>query len=248
MIWNLYRVFYNYYLSPNKAFARELTKLLGYRPRYLSYYSRAFVHRSYNENSRPMLNNERLEYLGDAILGSVIADYLFRKYPTKDEGFLTMMRSRIVNRKSLSELARRLDLDTFMQHHGTDQPSDSMLGNAFEALIGAIYLDMGYDRTKHFIIRRIVRHNFNIEALENLDTNYKSRLLEHCQKAHLALEYKIAEQFKQNHRDKFKIAVYIDGKLVAHGEDFNKKSAEQVASERTLRHLGLIGEAETSSK
>jgi ribonuclease-3 len=246
VFWNLYRTFYNYYLSPDKAFARALTQLLGFRPRHLNYYTRAFVHRSASEQNQPVLNNERLEYLGDAVLGSVIAEYLFRKYPTKDEGFLTMMRSKIVNRKSLGELAKRLDLDTFMLHQGGDQPSGSMLGNAFEALIGAIYLDMGYERTREFIIRRIVRLNFNLDQLENLDTNYKSRLLEHCQKKHLPLEYKVAEQFKQNRRDKFRIAVHIDGKLVAQGEDFNKKSAEQVASEKALRHLGLLTEEESA--
>jgi len=242
VFWNFYRSFYNYYLSPNKVFARELTQLLGFRPLNLNYYARAFVHRSANEHNQPILNNERLEYLGDAVLGSIIAEYLFRKYATKDEGFLTMMRSKIVNRKSLGALAKRLDLDTFILHQGGDNPSDSMLGNAFEALIGAIYLDRGYDRTRSFIVRRILRENFDLDELENLDTNYKSRLLEHCQKKHLSLEYKVAEQFKQNRRDKFRIAVHINGKLVAQGEDFNKKSAEQVASEKALRQLGLLSD------
>ncbi len=247
MIWNLYRTFYNYYLSPDKAFARSLTQLLGFRPCNLHYYARAFVHRSAgNDPGHPVLNNERLEYLGDAVLGSVIAEYLFRKYPTKDEGFLTMMRSKIVNRKSLGILAERLDIDTFILHQGGDTPSGSMLGNAFEALIGAIYLDVGYERTRTFIVRRIVRQNFDLDQLENTDTNYKSRLLEHCQKKHLSLEYKVAEQFKQNRRDKFRIAVHINGKLVAQGEDFNKKSAEQVASEKALRQLGLLTSEESA--
>lgn len=240
--------YYNLFLSPDKNFARALKDLLGFAPRRLEYYRRAFSHKSYgsdsNSNQSGGYNNERLEYLGDAVLGTVIAEYLFMKYPNKDEGFMTMMRSKIVNRKTLGELAARLDIDTFMRQQGGEVLSETMMGNAFEALVGAVYLDVGYYVTRRFIIRRIIKGYFDVHHLENVNTNYKSQLLEYCQKNHRALDYQVVAQFKQNRRDKFRVAVTIDGKIVAEGEDYNKKSAEQIASENAMKGLGLLKKEE----
>ena len=122
-------------------------------------------------------HNERLEYLGDSILSTIVAEYLFKKYPTQDEGFLTKMRSKIVKRKTLNQLANQMGLDTILSDYSQGRLSNSMLGNAFEALIGAIYLEKGYIKTKSYVVNEILLKNLDIHILESKDDNFKSRLL-----------------------------------------------------------------------
>ncbi|MEL6804731.1 MAG: ribonuclease III domain-containing protein, partial [Bacteroidota bacterium] len=181
-----------------------------------------------------------LEYLGDAVLGTIVAEYLFRKYPMVDEGFLTKMRSKIVKRKSLNSIGSNMGLDTILQERNNTRIARSMLGNAVEALVGAIYIERGYRRTRKFVVRNMLRNYVDVEGLETYDDNYKSQLLEHCQKQGSQVNYKTLKRFKQDKRDRFKVAVLIDGEKVAIGEDFNKKSAEQQASKRALHTLGLV--------
>lgn len=239
---------YNYYFSPDKVFVRQLTQILGFIPRYLHFYQRAFTHRSLsksieNSNGKVEYNNERLEFLGDAVLDAVAAEYLFRKYPTQDEGFLTQMRSKLVNRKTLNKIASDIHLDNFLQQFGMSNVSQTMLGNAFEAFVGAVYLDVGYERTRYFILQRILRKYVDVHELENSQHNYKSLLLEHCQKAHQSIIYDVLDHFRgKNNREKFKVSVKIADKQVAVAEDFSKKSAEQEASRKALRFLGLLNE------
>src|SRR5690606_6504328 len=138
---------YNYYLSPDKDLARRLYPLLGFVPSKLSIFKLAFAHKStQSEKSYPLQNNERLEYLGDAVLGTIVAEYLFKKYPNANEGFLTKMRSKIVKRKSLNKVGEKMGLDLFLAEYNPTRLSRSMLGNAVEALVGAVYLELGYDR------------------------------------------------------------------------------------------------------
>ncbi|MEL7161737.1 MAG: ribonuclease III [Bacteroidota bacterium] len=239
------RRFYNYYLSPEKDFVRRLRRLLGFTPAYLSLFKLAFQHKSNNHDNgmRQMpyggQNNERLEYLGDAVLGTIVAEYLYKKYPTEDEGFLTKMRSKIVKRKSLNEIGYNMGLDEILSTYNNIRIAKSMLGNAVEALVGAVYVEQGYVKTTQFVVRRMLKSYVDVEGLETYDDNYKSQLLEHCQKNGQKVDYTIVKRFKQDKRDKFKVAVLVNGQRLAYGEDFNKKSAEQIASRRALQGMGL---------
>ncbi|MCH2022201.1 MAG: ribonuclease III [Saprospiraceae bacterium] len=239
------RKFFNYILSSDKVFVRELAKILGFVPTNLHIYKRAFTHKSQaSQNPKSKYyptNNERLEFLGDAILDSVTAEYLFRKYPAQDEGFLTQMRSKMVNRKSLNNIATQMGLDIFLRQLGSSRISQTMLGNTFEAFVGAIYLDVGYKRTKKFIINRMLRQYMDIHLLETVNTNYKSQLLEYSQKHNKTITYDVIDHYRtKNNRERFKIAVLINGDPVATAEDFSKKSAEQKASEIALIEIGII--------
>lgn len=192
-----------------------------------------------NNGSKHRGNNERLEYLGDAILSTIVAEYLFKKYPNKDEGFLTKMRSKIVKRKTLNLIADRMGLDVVLSEYTQGKMSHSMLGNALEALVGAIYIEFGYKRTKQYVIRNILMKFLDIHALEHADDNYKSMLLEWCQKHGKQVGYKVISKSKLDKRDRFKVAVLIDGEKVSTAEDFNKKSAEQSASLKAVKLFSI---------
>ena len=231
---------YNYYLSKDKDLAKRLRPLLGFVPSNLSIFKLAFAHKStQSEKSYPLQNNERLEYLGDAVLGTIVAEYLFKKYPNADEGFLTKMRSKIVKRKTLNRIADDMGIDVVLQENNDTRLSESMKGNALEALVGAIYLEKGFDTTRDIVVKKILRSHLDIRVLEDTDDNYKSQLLEYCQKNGNEIDYRVVERFKMDNRDRFKIAVYVNGKEIASGEDFNKKSAEQNASYKALKSLGI---------
>lgn len=239
--------FYNYYLSSDKEFARKLKPLLGYTPANLGIFKLAFSHKSTSnsgDKAFPMQNNERLEYLGDAVLGTIVAEYLFKKYPDSNEGFLTKMRSKLVKRKSLNRIGDKMELELLLAEYNTTRLSRSMLGNAVEALVGAVYLDRGYGPTKTFVINQMLRRYVNIHELERLDDNYKSQLLEWCQKSGKSVTYKLLARYKFEKRDRFKVAVMINNKRVAVADDFNKKSAEQMASEKAMLALGILIEEE----
>lgn len=186
-----------------------------------------------------MPTNERLEYLGDAILSTIVAEYLFKKYPYKDEGFLTKMRSKIVKRHTLNEIADNMGLDVILSEYSMGKMSSSMLGNALEALVGAIYLEFGYEKTKKYVIQHILMRYLNINEIENTDDNHKSRLLEWCQKHSKEINFVTVAKFKLDKRDCFKVAVVIDGEEQATAEDFNKKSAEQTAAGKTIIMLKI---------
>lgn len=215
--------------------------LLGFVPANVSLFKLAFLHKSTaNEKQILSQNNERLEYLGDAVLGTIVAEYLFKKYPASDEGFLTKMRSKIVKRKSLNKIAEKMGLDIFLSEYNNNRLSRSMLGNALEALVGAIYLEIGYAGTKKYIVKKLLRNYLDVHELETYDDNYKSQLLEWCQKNNKLVTYKVVAKYKHEKRDRFKVAVLVDDEKLAVADDYNKKSAEQIASGRALHSLGLI--------
>lgn len=191
------------------------------------------------DNKSTNHNNERLEFLGDSVLSTIVAEYLFQKYPYKDEGFLTKMRSKIVKRKTLNTIADKMGLDIILSTYSQGRMSTSMLGNAFEALIGAIYIEWGYDKTKTYVISHILMRYLNIHELEQKDDNYKSLLLEWCQKNNHKINYATLAKFKMNKRDRFKVAVVINGEQISTSEDFNKKSAEQAASKLAMTSLKI---------
>ncbi len=232
--------FYNAYLSPERDISRRLKQIIGFTPSNLRIFIQAFFHKStQSEKEYALQNNERLEYLGDAVLGTIVAEYLFQKYPNADEGFLTKMRSKIVKRKSLNQIGDSMGVDMLLNEFNNTRISRSMLGNAVEALVGAVYMEKGYDGTKRFIVRRMLRKFVNIHELEHFDDNYKSQLLEYCQKKGQNVSYRLLTRYKMDKRDRFKVAVIIDGKKVAVADDFNKKSAEQQASEKALQKLAI---------
>ena len=232
---------YNFYISPDKSLARRMRSLIGFTPSKLKIFKLAFYHKSAsNDKMTAITSNERLEYLGDAVLGTIVAEYLFKKYPNKNEGFLTKMRSKIVKRQSLNQIADKMGLDVILNEYNQTRLSRSMLGNALEALVGAVYLECGYRGTKRYVVQKILRNYLDIHELEEYDDNYKSQLLEYCQKNGQVVTYKMLAKYKFDKRDRFKVAVMIDGKKLATADDFNKKSAEQTASEKAMYSLGLI--------
>jgi len=235
--------FYNYWFHPEKEMVRRLRSLLGFTPAHLPLFKLAFFHKStFTSRDYAISNNERLEFLGDAVLSTIVAEYLFKKYPNSDEGFLTKMRSKIVKRNSLDKIADKMGLDLFLANYNQTRLSKSMLGNALEALVGAVYIEVGYERTKQYVVRRILRKYLDIHELEGFDDNYKSQLLEWCQKNGHSIEYKVVAKYKSEKRDKFKVAVFVDGRKMGTADDFNKKSAEQLASERAMTTLGMFNE------
>ena len=236
----VFRILYNMFLSPDRHLARSLKAVLGFLPINLELFKLAFYHRSSQNGQDQPSNNERLEYLGDAMLSSIVAEYLYKKYPYQDEGFLTKMRSKIVKRDTLNEIGDKMGLDVLLKEFNSTRLSKSMLGNAVEALVGAIYLQYGYKKTEKFVVRKILRGYLDIHLLEHFDDNYKSQLLEWCQKQGKEIEYEVVQRYKMDKRDRFKVAVLVDGRTLAIGDDFNKKSAEQLASESALLELGLL--------
>ena len=232
------------HLSPDdKALSDYIQNIFGFRPKNIALYQLAFTHKSKSEEmvGDYHLSNERLEYLGDAVLELVVGDYLFRTYPTQPEGFLTEMRSRIVSRASLNKLAQKLGFDDYIKYkHENSQSGNSFLslgGNVFEALMGAIYLDRGFHFSQHIIVDRIIRVHIDLDELKNTDINFKSKLLEWTQKRRKHLEFRLLDETMENHRKIFHVQIFIDNKGYAECSDFSLKRAEQIAAEKTYNML-----------
>ncbi len=212
--------------------------MIGCSPTNLSIYHLAFKHSSVF-NKTP-LNNERLEHLGDSVLGMIVTNYLYNRFPFKSEGFLTEMRSKIVSRHQLNNVALDLGLDTFIQYNESDISSlKSLHGNALEALVGAVYIDKGYRVTERFFLNKVIKMYFNVEELESIVFNYKSKLLEWGQKNDRDVEFRLINESVIDKRPIFKIGVFIDGKEIAISEDYNKKTAEQKAAEKSYSNLNI---------
>lgn len=225
--------------SPNKELVSQLEHILGFMPNHLPYYQLALMHRSKLEEIAQ--NNERLEFLGDAILGSVIADYLFKKYPYQSEGYLTEMRSKIVRRETLNNLALRMGLQKIVQYNQNDKglSRSHIFGNALEALIGAVYLDQGFHRTRSFILKQILKPYIDIDTLESRDTNFKNKLLSWAQKNSHDLTFDTLSEENEGTRKIFTIGILLNGEVVANGTGYNKKEAGQVAAQNALEKLGI---------
>ena len=234
------RDFFAHCFSKNKPLSEFIHNDFGFYPHNIALYELAFTHKSASENSLGSfkLNNERLEYLGDTVLSTVVADYLFRLFPTKAEGFLTEMRSKIVSRSSLNKLSQKLGFEQMIHYsHDTHSNFKSITGNAFEAFVGALYLDRGYDFTKHILIDRIIRVHIDLEQLEQTDVNFKSKMLEWCQKEKRHLNFKLLGE-KGNRQDRlYQVVVVIDDKEYGQAADYSIKGAEQLAAEKTWNML-----------
>jgi ribonuclease-3 len=213
--------------------------VLGFAPGTLSLYKTALSHRSVKESADE--NNERLEYLGDAILSGIVADYLFRRYPYKGEGFLTEMRSKMVNRQTLNEIAVKMGLKKITIYNKSDGSLkvSQIFGNTLEALVGAIYTDKGFNQTKQWVLKRIIIPHMFIEDLETLEINHKNKLYGWANKNGKNLEFETLDEHFENGRRLFTVGAVVDGELIAEGKAYNKKDASQVASQIAVDKLGL---------
>jgi ribonuclease-3 len=229
------------FLTSGKDLNRSIKNIFGFKPSNLHLYRLAFRHKSANKDVNGIkINNERLEYLGDAILGSVIAEYLFKKFPYKGEGFLTEMRSKIVCRSNLDKLSRKLGIDRLIESSADSKSAaKSMRGDAFEAFIGALYLDKGYKFTKKVIIRHIVSMHIDIDTLEHLDTNFKSKLIEWAQKEKKEVEFRVISEKSEKNKHQYEVEVYVEEDPVSRGIDFSIKGAEKIAAEKACNALEI---------
>lgn len=229
------------YFSSDKEFIFSIRNVFGFFPGNVSLFKLAFLHRSVSiESNGHKLSNERLEYLGDAVLSSIVADFLFKKFPYKDEGFLTEMRSKIVSRDQLNKLSRKLGLEKFIRF---DQDSKnyfrSMEGDAFEAFIGALYLDKGYDFTRKLFINRILSVHFDIDELINVEVNYKSKLIEWSQKERKEVNFHVVTEVGSGSNKQYIVEVLVENHLCATGQDYSIKGAEKIAAEKAYSSLHI---------
>lgn len=232
--------FVRVWLSKDKNLAQAIKNIFGFYPGNIFLYQLAFRHKSaaVESHNGHKISNERLEYLGDAVLGAVVADYLFKKFPYKNEGFLTEMRSRIVSRSSLNKLSQKLGLDILVSLISDNKSVfKSVNGDAFEALIGAIYLDMGFQFTRRIIIKRIIELHVDVETLQKTEVNFKSRLLEWGQKEKRNIEFIVKSESGEGYRKQYQIEVRLDGTAMANASDYSIKGAEQLAAEKAWNQL-----------
>lgn len=237
--------FFRRMVGQDRAFLQAIATVTGRTPQNVRLYRLAFTHssvvRTQGESARHQ-SNERLEFLGDAVLGTVVAEYLFRKFPYEQEGFLTEMRSRIVNRESLNGLALKLGLDKLVQldaGQGRSARSRSVNGNALEALVGAVYLDQGYKAARKFVLGRLVKPYVDVKSLTQTTANFKSKLIEWAQRHGKTIRYDLSGEPRPGGVMEFSATVVLDDEPVATGMGLSKKQAEQLAAERALEALGV---------
>lgn len=222
-----------------QTFEKQLQNVLGLKPGNIDLYTTALSHRSVKEGADE--NNERLEYLGDAILSAIVADYLFKKYPYKGEGFLTEMRSKMVNRSQLNDLALKMGLKKITLYNKFDGSlkGSQIFGNTLEALVGAVYLDKGYRKTQRWVLKQMIIPHLYVDDLENIDINLKNKLIGWASKNGKVLAFVTLEEKLESNRRIFTIAAVIDGDQIALGKGFNKKDASQIAAQLAIEKLGL---------
>jgi ribonuclease-3 len=231
--------FYKKKKDGDHSFKKQLKGLLGYSPGNTALYKTALTHRSVKETSDE--NNERLEYLGDAILSALVAEYLFKRYPYKGEGYLTEMRSKMVNRAQLNDIAIRMGLKkvTLFNKSDASLKTSQIFGNTLEALVGAIYLDTGYKKTARWIIQHIIQPHMFMDELETRDINQKNRLYGWANKNGKTLEFETIGEKLENGRRLFTVAAVLNGRVIAEGKAFNKKDASQIAAQNAVEKLGI---------
>lgn len=232
------------YRKQNKEFYLFFNNVLGFSPRSVRLYEIAFTHKSKSQSSASgaRINNERLEYLGDAVLGTIVADYLYCKFPMKGEGFLSELRSKIVSRSSLNKLAQKIGLSQLIQY---DNSSSGLFkskdGNGFEASIGAMYLDRGYKFTHDVVINRLLLVYLDIDALAQTEWNFKSKLIDWGQRERHKVSYEVKRVFYQGSGgcSQYDVQVSVDGDAIDHAVASSIKAAEQLASEKAYKKMRL---------
>jgi ribonuclease-3 len=225
----------------DKKLITAISTIGGFKPSNIELYKLATMHSSRGKEVNGFReSNERLEYLGDAILGAAVADYLFKKYPFKDEGFLTEIRSRIVNRESLNTIAKKIGIGSIVQFdHKNAQLQQVILGNTLEALVGAVYLDKGYIRCKKFVIDKLIQPYFDLEVVINSNSNHKSRVIEWAQRNGKEIKFEISNVDKGKNTKEFSAQVFLAEQPFGTGYGYTKKKAEQDAAQKTLEMLNI---------
>ena len=240
----MYKVFrrtlnlFKSYSSEDENLRLVIESITGKKPITLKLYKLAFKHSSTSETDKygRKESYERLEYLGDAYLGAIIAEFLYKKYPYKDEGFLTEIRSRLVNRESLNQLGRKLGLEKIIEvdkKNGLHRHK-SIYGDIMESLIGAIYLDYGFRVCKHFILHKLIEPNFNIDKIITENPNYKSQIIEWSQKNSKEVRFETENVIEKGNFKEFEVSLYIEDNFIVKGHGPNKKKAEQSAARKAL--------------
>ncbi len=226
--------------SSDKKLRNSIKNIFGFYPGNIFLYQLAFRHKSASREfvNGLKLSNERLEYLGDAVLSSIVADYLFKKFPYKEEGFLTEMRARIVSRSQLNKLSKKLGLDRLIESEEfCNSHSKSLHGDAFEAFVGALYLDRGYNFVRKIILNRVIEVHFDIDRLENQDTNFKSQLIEWSQKEKIPIEFTVVDEVGNGYGKQYIVELQVDRQVYSNGRDYSIKGAEQQAASKALERL-----------
>ena len=232
----LYQLFFSFRKS---EFEKSVYMLIGYRTTKMVLFHTAFNHRSLKEN--PSENNERMEFLGDAIISSVVAEYLFKKYPYKGEGFLTEMRSKMVNRQQLNHIAIQMGLKKMTRFNKLDGglKSSQIFGNTLEALVGAIYLDKQYNFTKKWIIKKMIQPYLFMDELEQIDINIKNKIIGWALKQGKQIDFVLADEQLEGRRRLFTINIVIDGEVITSQKGFTKKDASQIAAQKAIEILQI---------
>lgn len=229
------------YILDNREFGSRLKKLLGFSPGNLRLYEIAFIHRSasFTLPDGKKVNNERLEYLGDAVLDAILSDYLFEKFPDASEGFMTKIRSRIVNREVLNQLAVSMGINKILVSNiNSAHPTRNLYGDALEALIGSIFLDKGFKKTKKLFIKKVFNKYLDLNVIVNTDTDYKSLVFEWVQKHKNNLIFTYNEEYDFNlKKSVFSTALIIDKEELGRGHGSSKKEAEQEAASQAWTRL-----------
>ena len=232
----LYQLLFSFRKS---EFEKSVDMLIGYRSTKMVLFHTAFNHRSLKEN--PSENNERMEFLGDAIISSVVAEYLFKKYPYKGEGFLTEMRSKMVNRQQLNHIAIQMGLKKMTRFNKLDGglKSSQIFGNTLEALVGAIYLDKQYNFTKKWIIEKMIQPYLFMDELEQIDINIKNKIIGWALKQGKQIDFVLADETLEGRRRLFTINIVIDGEVITSQKGFTKKDASQIAAQKAIEILQI---------
>jgi ribonuclease III len=227
----------------DKVLHKAIKIITGKRPYNLSLYQLAMQHASVAQigQSGQRESNERLEYLGDAVLGLIVAEFLFTKFPFKGEGFLTELRSKMVNREALNNISRKIGITDLIQFQRTNKANipKSIYGDCLEALIGAFYLDQGYNETKKFIIKKIIGNHFDLDELATNVSNYKSKVIEWAQKENKSIQFDVIEDIIDGQGRQFTAQIVIEGETIETGYGYSKKKAEQDAARRTLEKIDI---------
>ncbi|MBQ0113412.1 MAG: ribonuclease III [Bacteroidales bacterium] len=224
----------------DKEIKKFLKNILGCKPGNILLYRIALIHKSKSHKDAKgyKINNERLEYLGDTVLSTIVGDFLFKKYPHHGEGFLTEMRSKIVSRASLNQLAKKIGLlDLIECNKGGNTQYISMSGDAFEAITGALYLDKGYDKTYKILINRILTVYVDVDSIENSDWNYKSKIIDWAQKTKRKISFEVINIDESAPRKQYKVEVRIDDVPQLTAVAFSIRAAEQLSAEKTFKKL-----------
>lgn len=231
------------YFSPDKNLHESLHNILGFYPSNINLYKLAFRHSSAAQQIKKGVkdSNERLEFLGDSVIGTVVADYLFKKFPYKDEGFLTKMRSKMVSRAKHNQLAIKLGLNNFIEANNDrfgSKPS-SINGDAYEALIGAIYLDKGFAFTQQFLLTRIINVLIDMEEVETKEVDFKSKFIEWAQKEKKEFRFEILQEGANSLDKQFSIQLIVNSEILGTAQHFSKKRAEQMVAEQACLSLEI---------